>query len=72
MIQKRFTITCTIPGLLCTACGALIQYHEIAIYPMLCPQCNSRRKRVSLPIDYFTETERIKFLSKEEIVELLI
>ena len=70
MIQKRFTTT--IPGFLCTACGALVQCNEIELYPMSCTQCNSRRKRVYLPVDYFTETERIKFLSKEEMVELLI
>lgn len=72
MIQKRFTITCTIPGLLCTTCGALIQCNEFKVYPMSCTQCNSRRKRVSLPIDYFKDSETVKFLTKAEIVEILI
>ena len=68
-----------IPGLLCTTCGKIVQEFVFDKYPapevIRCDSCKSEAstsiKVVEVPLDYF-KNEKEKFLTKEEMVELLI
>lgn len=64
-------------GLLCTTCGTLEKYailsdvHVITLWSS-CVVCGSSRRAIQLPLDYFKGDELFKYLTKEEMVELLI
>jgi len=58
----------------CTKCGCIsnsVSIDEYLISQVICTHCSSYLKLVSVPKDYFKKFDQ-KFLTKEEIVELLI
>ena len=56
-------------GFLCIACGLIIEYN---MHGRVCTRCNTEFREVELPLHYFTDGNRCKYLTKEEIVEILI